>query len=412
VVARWLDALAARSEDIARIITREMGKTLAEARGETAKSLSEARHAVARVGAPVGEVLPSLRPGVVAYTTRRPRGVVVGVCPWNFPIGTPLRKTIPALVYGNAMVLKASELAPGAAAIMAETARGVLPDGLFQAVVGDGALGAALTNAAGVDAISFTGSVATGRKVAETAARNLAEISLELGGKNPAILNDASDLDAALNQIYASAFAVTGQRCTAVSRLIVTEDLAGRAVEGLVARAGATVVGDGMQDGVTMGPLVSARSLETVAGFVDRARAAGAAAHAPGATPRTNTGGYFHAPTIVTGVTPDMEIAQEEVFGPVLSVLTYRTPEQALEIANSVAYGLTSCLFSEREPVIEQFLADSQSGMLHVNGGTFPEDHVPFVGVKASALGVGGSNGASTQHFFTAEHMVYRKARA
>ena len=411
LVGRWLDALAARTADIARAITLEMGKTLAEAKGETGKSLSEARYAVARAAIAVGEVLPSQRPGTVAYTTRRPRGVIAGICPWNFPIGTPLRKAVPAVVYGNAIIIKASELAPGAVAIMAEAAKGILPNGIFQTILGDGVLGASLTDTPGLDAISFTGSVATGRKVAEAAARNLAEISLELGGKNPAILNDATDLDAALNQIYASAFAVSGQRCTAVSRVLVSEDIAQRAVDGLVKRAEAARVGDGMEDGITMGPLVSAQHLQAVSGFVDRARAAGAVIRAGGEIPAHNTGGHFHVPTIVTNVTPDMEISRNEVFGPVLTVIPYRSVENALEIANAVPFGLTSCLYSEREPVIEMFLSESQSGMLHVNGGTFPEDHAPFVGVKASALGVGGSNGASTQHFFTSEHMVYRKAQ-
>ena len=411
IIGRWLDALAARTDEIARAITLEMGKTLAEAKGETGKSLSEARYAVARAANPMGEVLPSQRPGTLAYTIRRPRGVIAGICPWNFPIGTPLRKAVPALVYGNAMILKASELAPGAVAIMADAARGILPDGIFQTVLGGGGLGAALTDTPGLDGISFTGSVATGRKVAEAAARNLAEISLELGGKNPAILNDATDLDAALNQIYASAFAVSGQRCTAVSRVLVAQDIAQRAIDGLITRAEAARVGDGLEDGITMGPLVSADHLQTVSGFVERARAAGAVIRAGGDMPTHNTGGYFHAPTIVTDFTPDMEIAREEVFGPVLAVIPYQSTEHALEIANAVSFGLTSCLYSEREPVIDTFLSESQSGMLHVNGGTFPEDHVPFVGVKASALGVGGSNGASTQHFFTSEHMVYRQAR-
>ncbi|WP_292295085.1 aldehyde dehydrogenase family protein, partial [Marivita sp.] len=208
-----------------------------------------------------------------------------------------------------------------------------------------------------------------------------------------------------------SAFAVSGQRCTAVSRVLVSQDIAQRTIDGLVTRAQAARVGDGLEDGITMAPLVSADHLQKVSGFVERARAAGADIRTGGDMPTRNTGGYFHAPTIVTDVTPDMEIAREEVFGPVLAVIPYQSTEHALEIANAVAFGLTSCLYSEREPVIDTFLSDSQSGMLHVNGGTFPEDHVPFVGVKASALGVGGSNGASTQHFFTSEHMVYRKAR-
>ncbi|MFT7448995.1 MAG: acyl-CoA reductase-like NAD-dependent aldehyde dehydrogenase, partial [Glaciecola sp.] len=195
IVDAFLDALQARAEDIATAITREMGKVIGESRGEVNKALGEGRATTRRASAPIGEVLPSQKPGTVTYSTRRPRGVIVGINPWNFPFSTPIRKTIPALVYGNAIVLKPSIRTPGAAIIMQEVANQILPKGLFQVAYGSGSLGGALTSAQGVDAISFTGSVGIGRIVAQAAAANLAEISLELGGKNPAILNDASDLE-------------------------------------------------------------------------------------------------------------------------------------------------------------------------------------------------------------------------
>lgn len=411
IVDAFLDGLQARTEDIARSITREMGKIIGESRGEVNKALGEGRATTRRASAPIGEVLPSQKPGTVTYSTRRPRGVIVGINPWNFPFSTPVRKTIPALVYGNAMVLKPSISTPGAAFIMQEVADATLPGGLFQIANGSGSLGTALTAAKGVNGISFTGSVGVGRIVAQAAAANLAEISLELGGKNPVILNDASDLDRALDQIYAAAFAVCGQRCTAISRVIVRRDLEAQVIDGLARRAKAAQIGDGLDPETNIGPLSGAKARADVAGFVDRAVAAGAKV-AAGGKMIDQSGGYFYAPTILYGVTPDMEVARDEVFGPVLAVIPYDTPDEALGICNDVEFGLSACLYSEQTPLVERFLAEAESGMLHVNCGSFPEDHAPFVGVKNSSLGVGGSNGPSTLHFYTQEHTVFRKGQA
>lgn len=293
---------------------------------------------------------------------------------------------------------------------MQEVADQTLPKGLFQIAYGSGNLGGALTAAQGVDAISFTGSVGIGRIVAQAAAANLAEISLELGGKNPAILNDASDLEATLDQIYMAAFAVCGQRCTAISRVIVRRDLEEDVVAGLAKRAKAAIIGDGLDSATTIGPLMGEKARADVAGFVDRARAAGANVAAGGASVEQK-GGYFYAPTILSAVTPDMEVARDEVFGPVLAVIPYDTADEALEICNDVEFGLSACLYSEQTPLVDRFVAQAESGMIHVNCGSFPEDHAPFVGVKNSSLGVGGSNGASTLHFFTQEHTVFRKGQ-
>lgn len=409
LVGEWCKALEQRTDHIAASMTAEMGKTLTESRGEIAKGLAEGRMTVARAASQIGEVLPSQVPGTTAHTLRRPRGVIAGINPWNFPFSTPTRKSIPALVYGNAIILKPASISPGAIVKMAEAAKGILPDGLVQAVVGPGALGQALAEHPGVDAVSFTGSVNVGKRVAAAAASHLAEVSLELGGKNPAILNDASDLGAALDQITAAAMAVTGQRCTAVSRVIVNESIAQAAIDGLTDRLSAIVPMDGTAEGARMGPLSSKQQLDDVAGFVDRAREAGARIVCGGNRIKSDGDGYFYAPTLVADVTRDMEIARDEVFGPVLAVLTYRDLDEALSIANEVVFGLASCLYSEQAPVIERFIAESESGMLHVNAGSFPENHTPFVGIKDSAMGVGGSNGPSTIQFYTTEHMVYRR---
>ncbi|MGQ7845645.1 aldehyde dehydrogenase family protein [Granulosicoccus sp. 3-233] len=412
LIDQYLNALEARGEDIARIITLEMGKTLTESRGEVAKSIAEGRMVQQRAAAAIGELLPSQVPGVTAYSMRRPRGVVVGINPWNFPFGTPVRKSIPALVYGNAILLKPASQTPGAVQLMADIAADLLPEGLVQAVIGSGSMGESLCGHPGVHAVTFTGSVAVGKRVAAAAVSHLAEVSLELGGKNPVILNDASRLDVALDQIFTAAFALCGQRCTAISRVIVHRDLLKQTVDGLVSRATDIIPSDGTVEGARMGPLSSRSQLDDVDAFVSRAREAGATVAAGGQRLELVQGGYFYPPTVLSGVTPDMEIAREEVFGPVLSVLSFDTLDQALQIANDVAYGLTSCLYSEQAPVIERFLSESESGMLHVNAGSFPENHVPFVGIKDSALGVGGSNGPSTIQFYTTEHAVYRKGQA
>jgi acyl-CoA reductase-like NAD-dependent aldehyde dehydrogenase len=409
-VDAFLDGLQARTEDIATAITREMGKVICESRGKVNKALGEGRATTRRASAPIGEVLPSQKPGTVTYSTRRPRGVIVGINPWNFPFSTPIRKTIPALVYGNAIVLKPSIGTPGAAFIMQEVADQILPKGLFQIAYGSGNLGGALTSAQGVDAISFTGSVGIGHIVAQASAANLAKISLELGGKNPEILNDASDLEATLDQIYMAAFAVCGQRCTAISRVIVRRELEADVVAGLAKRAKAAKIGNGLDSATTIGPLMGEKARANVAGFVDRARAEGANVAAGGALVGQN-GGYFYAPTILSAVTPDMEVARDEVFGPVLAVIAYDTADEALEICNDVEFGLAACLYSEQTPLVDRFIAEAESGMIHVNCGSFPEDHAPFVGVKNSSLGVGGSNGASTLHFFTQEHTVFQKGQ-
>lgn len=412
LVNAYIDALESRGEEIASSITAEMGKTLAESRGEVGKSLAEGRMTAQRAGAPVGELLPSQSPGVTTYSMRRPRGVVLGITPWNFPFGTPIRKTIPALVYGNAILLKPASQTPGAVKIMADIAADFFPDGLVQAVIGSGALGQALCEHSGVHAVTFTGSVDVGKQVAAATVSHLAEVSLELGGKNPVILNDASDLETALDQIFAAAFALCGQRCTAISRVIVNQDLLDQTVAGLAKRANAVTPSDGSEECAKMGPVSSQRQVDDVDTFVKRATAEGATIAAGGRRIDTPQGGYFYMPTVLANVTPNMEVAREEVFGPVLSVLSYGTLDEALNIANDVAFGLSSCLYSEQAPVIERFVAESESGMLHVNAGSFPENHVPFVGTKDSALGVGGSNGPSTIQFYTTEHAVYRKGEA
>ena len=403
---RFVAAVEARTEDLARSITLEQGKPIGESRGEVAKSCAEARFMAGEAARGHSEVMPSARPGIRNMVVRRPRGVIAALTPWNFPILTPMRKISPAIVFGNALILKPSEFTPATACLVVDAAKGILPDGLLQLVNGGAEVGAALVSAPEVSGVTFTGSVATGRRIYAAAAQSLAEISLELGGKNAAVVNDAADLGACLDQIATAAFMCAGQRCTAVSRVLVRRPLLGDVMDGLAERAQRQVLGEGMDPATTMGPLTNAAQLDRVSAMV-------AAGVKEGARPvvggeKAAGEGYFYRPTILAQVGPQMSVAREEIFGPVISVLAYDSLDEAMSILNGVEYGLTSALFSNDNSVIQRFVDESESGMIHVNHGTIPDNHMPFGGVKSSGVGA-YSVGASAATFYTTEHSVYIK---
>ena len=410
-VRHFLEAVAARADELARAVTLEQGQPLGESRNELAKAIEEARFMAGEAARPHSGLIPSARAGVRNFVTRRPRGVIAAITPWNFPTLTPMRKIAPALTFGNAIVLKPSEYTPAAAVLMAAAARDVLPEGLFQVLLGGAEAGAALAGQAGVAGVTFTGSVETGRKIYALAAANLAEISLELGGKNAAIVNDAADIDPCLDQIAAAAFLCGGQRCTAISRVLVREGLRDAVTAGLVARAERAILGDGLDARTTMGPLTNANQLARVERMVRRGvsegahvATGGACAHVPGLD-----GGYFYRPTVLTGVEPEMSVAREEIFGPVISVIAYDTFDRAIAILNGVEYGLTSALFSNDNRLIQRFIDESENGMLHINHGTAPDENMPFGGIKNSGVGA-YSVGSSAVTFYTTEHSVYLKS--
>lgn len=408
LVSRFLDAVEARTEAIAQAVTLEQGKPLAESRGEIGKALREARFMAGEAVRAHSNVVPAQKPACRNLVLRRPRGVIAAITPWNFPVLTPMRKIAPALAHGNAIILKPSELTPAAACLIVEAAGEILPAGLLQIVQGGGEVGGALVSDAGVQGVTFTGSVATGKAIYAAAAANLAELSLELGGKNAVVINDTDDLERCLDQVVGAAFQCAGQRCTAISRVIVARNLEETVVDGLRRRAEAVVLGPGTDEATTMGPLINARHLEAVAGFVERALDAGATAVTGGkpASVPACPQGSFYQPTVLTGVTPGMEAAREEIFGPVLTVTAYEDFEQALDILNGVEYGLTSSLFSNDSRLIQRFLDESENGMLHVNHGTIPDDHMPFGGIKSSGVGA-YSVGPSAVQFYTTEHSAY-----
>lgn len=404
---QWLDRILANVDDLAEAITLEMGKVLADAKGEVLHALKEARFSVDEAARPIGEVMPSARVGLRNMTIRRPRGVIVASTPWNYPVLTPLRKLAPAFAHGNAVILKPSEVSPAAACILAELAQGILPAGLFQIALGAGRVGAALTGHPGADGVTFTGSVPTGRAVYEAAAANLGAVQLELGGKNGIILHDADDLEACLDEIVAGALENGGQRCTSLSRLLVQRDLAPAATTGIAARMNRVRLGDGRTNQAEMGPMASEAHFQRVQSAIAHGEAEGAQC----VTDKTTSEpvGYFVRPTLFTGVTSDMALAREEVFGPVLSMLVYDTIDEALAILNSVDFGLSAALYSNRNDVVQRFVSEAEAGMLHVNHQTSIDTNMPFVGVKHSGVGA-PSIGRSAINFYTTEHSVYIKS--
>lgn len=404
----FLDKVVARVDEIAESVTLEQGKILAEARLETLKGAAEGRFMVgeaARMGAtPTG----TGRAGFTNLILRRPRGIIFCISPWNFPAMTPLRKLCPAIALGNAVIMKPSQFTPAASYLLAEIAAEFFPDGLFQIAMIGGQAASEVIGKAPIHGVSFTGSVDTGRLVYAAAAQNLIPVQLELGGKNAAILNDAADLKGAVTQIAGAAFQTCGQRCTAISRVLVNKDIAQDA-KTLFAEAAADIrLGDGMDEATQMGPLCNGPHFEGVVAVVETAKGEGAIALAGGspADGAGRDGGYFYQPTILGDVTHDSTASQVEIFGPVLSVLDYDTFDEAMEMLNGTEFGLTSALFSDSHALVQRFLRESQHGMLHVNHGTVPDNNMPFGGIKHSGVGA-FSVGPTAVNFYTSEHAAY-----
>ncbi|KUF09847.1 aldehyde dehydrogenase family protein [Pseudoponticoccus marisrubri] len=408
-LAAWLSVIEAQAEALAVEMTDEQGKPLAESRAEIGKSLREARQMLGFARAHGGATLPGRAPGWTNTILRRPRGVVLAITPWNFPVLTPLRKLVPALATGNAVVLKPSEFTPAAAMRLVRAAQGILPEGALCLVNGDGAVAAGLVAAETVDAISFTGSVPTGRKIGAVAGGNLVPVSLELGGKNAAIVDDVADLDAALDAITGAAMQCSGQRCTAISRVIVHAAAYDRACAGLTARLDALTPGPGQAEGTTLGPITTQAQLDRVLHLVRAAELEGARVLTGGhrIAPESAPEGLFFAPTLLASDDPANPANRDEIFGPVLTISRYGNDDDALRQANATRYGLTSAVFTDRLGFANRALRELQTGMIHVNHGTAPDDNMPFVGIRDSGLGT-GSVGPSTLDFYTTEHAAYQ----
>jgi alpha-ketoglutaric semialdehyde dehydrogenase len=413
VLFQLADLLEQSKSDLGRIITLEQGKALGEAVGEVGRAAAEARFMAGEASRPMGHTFPSERAGFSCSTVSEPLGVVAAICPWNFPVVTPVRKIAPALAFGNAVVFKPASLTPWSAVyLMQLIERAGVPRGVVNLVTGSGAVvGEALVRDARVNGITFTGSTKVGTGVYEAAARRLARVQLELGGKNPAVVAECDDLDGAAREIVAAAFLCSGQRCTALSRVIVTDAQADALVERLLSHVSRIKVGDGLEQGTTMGPLVSQVQLQTVERYVRQGIESGGALLTGGHVLVENPAqdGYFHAPTVFDRVPAESPLATEEIFGPVLPVVRVRDFEEAVTIANATRYGLAASLFTTRLDYVHEFIRRVEAGMIHINHGTASQAHVPFGGVKDSGQGA-CSIGPTAREFFTNVKAIYVKS--
>lgn len=392
VLRRIGDLLAARKEEIANLMTREMGKPLSETRGDVQEGIDTAYYAASEGRRLFGHTVPSELRQKWAMSFRRPIGVAGLITPFNFPLAIPTWKSFPALVCGNAIILKPAEDVPHTATVLVEIMlEAGLPPEVVQLVHGRGEVaGAALVEHPDVPILSFTGSTETGRVVGEIAGRMHKRLSLEMGGKNAQIVLNDADLDLALEGVLWGAFGTTGQRCTATSRLILQSGIHDRFLERLVERVRTLRLGDGRRDGTDVGPLIHNAAVEKVESYVEIGRAEGATLITGGerATGNGLDKGHFFEPTIFAGVRPGSRLEQEEIFGPVLSVIRVDTAEEAFAVNNDVKYGLSSSIYTRDVNVAFRALQELDNGITYVNAPTIgAEAHLPFGGVKQTGNG-------------------------
>ena len=390
VLWRAADIARRRLDEIAQTLTREEGKVLKEAKGEVLKGISLLEFYAGEGFRMHGKTLPSEARDTFTYTIRRPLGVVGLIAPWNFPWAIPVWKSAPALAAGNAVILKPAELTPATSTLLTEIYEEAgLPAGVFNMVVGSGSVvGEAMVHSPVLRAISFTGSNEVGGALYAKAAQRGAKVTCEMGGKNAVIVMPDADLDKAAIAIHGGAFGSTGQRCTATSRVIAAPAIKDALLERLVEGAKKIKVGSGLDETVDMGPAVDQNQFKTDLDYIEIGRQEGARLVCGGNRPAHLSKGYFVEPTIFDNVTPNMRIFKEEIFGPVLSITTAKTLEEALAFANGVEYGLTTSIFSESIDTIMNFVEEVETGMVHVNEPTIGgEAQLPFGGTKATGVG-------------------------
>jgi alpha-ketoglutaric semialdehyde dehydrogenase len=404
--------ILARKDELGALLSREEGKTRPEGVGEAVRAGYLFKFFAGEVVRQAGEVLPSVRPGIKVEITREPVGVVGIITPWNFPLAIPAWKIAPALAYGNCVVFKPADLVPGCAWALAEIiARAGAPAGVFNLVMGRGSVvGELLSNSVDVDAISFTGSAAVGRRVAQNCAARLAKVQLEMGGKNPQVVLDDADLDTAVNVSLQSAFFSTGQRCTAASRLIVTQGIHDRFVSALTGKMKSLKVDDALKDGTDIGPVVDKQQLEQDLRYIELGRKEGAKLAAGGERLKRGTEGFYLEPALFVDTTSQMTINRDEIFGPVASVIRVKDYDEALATANDTPYGLSSGIATTSLKHAEHFKRNSAAGMVMVNLPTAGVDyHVPFGGRKGSSYGP-REQGRYAVEFYTTVKTAYVNA--
>ena len=392
ILFRAAQLLAERKEELARDMTREMGKVLEETRGDVQEAIDMTFFIAGEGRRQYGQTVPSELRDKFAMSIRQPLGVCAVITPWNFPMAIPSWKIIPALVCGNTVVFKPATLTPLSAVNFVKVLVDAgLPSGVLNLVMGGGDdVGNAMTTAAEVPVVSFTGSTAVGRIVSERCAPRFKKVHLEMGGKNVIMVMDDANLDLAVEGCLWGGFGTTGQRCTAASRVVVHDAVYRAFLERFVARARALKVGDGLDPGTDMGPSISQGQLQTVMQYVQIGVKEGArlasGGHALTAGPHAH--GYFHEPTIFADVAPSMRIAQEEIFGPVVSVIPCRAFEEAIAIANGVEYGLSASIYTQDVNRAFTAMRDVYTGIFYVNAPTIgAEVHLPFGGTKNTGNG-------------------------
>ena len=373
ILKRVGDLLTERKNEIAFEMTREMGKPHFETKGDVQEAIDTAYYAMTMGRQLFGHTVPSEMNNKFNMTVRRPIGVCGLITAWNFPVAVPTWKMFPAILSGNTVVFKPSEDAPHSGMLLVKVLEDAgVPPGVVNLVQGAGATGQAIVEHDDVAALSFTGSSETGAALAQRAAADHKRVSLEMGGKNPAIVMEDADLDLAMEGLIWGAYGTTGQRCTATSRLIVHEDVHDELVERVITKAKELRLGYGNDADVDMGPLINQKALDKVSGYMDVARQDGATIALGGAA-ATGDGlddGFFFQPTLFTDVTRDMRVAREEIFGPVLSVIKVSSFDEAIEVANDVQYGLSSAVYTRDIARAFQALRDIDAGITYVNGPT------------------------------------------
>ena len=402
--------LEARKDELAREMTREMGKIFTETKGDVQEAIDTAYYAATEGRRLFGYTVPSELPNKFAMSIRQPIGVAGCITPWNFPLAIPSWKIFPALLCGNTVVFKPAMDTPKTAHTFVEILiEAGIPEGVINLVHGGDEAGKAVVADPNIQLISFTGSSETGKIVAQHCAAQHKRVSLEMGGKNAVILMDDADLQLALDGVVWGAFGTTGQRCTATSRLLLHEKIHDKFIEMLVRRVERLRVGNGNDAGVDMGPVINAEQMQRILDYIELGKKEGATCII-GGTRLTENGlakGFFIAPTIFTNVKPEHRIAQEEIFGPVLSVLKFKTFEEAVKILNSVRYGLSSSLYTHNINLAFQAIRDFEAGITYINAPTIgAEAHLPFGGVKETGNGH-REGGWQVYEFFSETKTVY-----
>ncbi|MCF6368972.1 aldehyde dehydrogenase family protein [Rhizobium halophilum] len=409
ILKKAADEIVARKEELGKLLAREEGKTLPEAIGETLRAAQIFDFFAGEALRLTGEVVPSARPGIGVEITREPLGVIGIITPWNFPIAIPAWKIAPALCYGNTVVFKPADLVPGCAwAIVDILQRAGLPKGVLNLVMGRGSVvGQAMLDSPDLAGITFTGSTGTGKRVALASVEHNRKFQLEMGGKNPMVVLDDADLSVAVEAAANSGFFSTGQRCTASSRLIVTEGIHDKFVAALTDKLKTLTVDNALKQGTHIGPVVDEKQLQQDMDYIEIGKKEGAKLAFGGERIERETPGFYLQPTLFTEATNQMRISREEIFGPVASVIRVKDYDEALAVANDTPFGLSAGIATTSLKYATHFKRNSEAGMVMVNLPTAGVDfHVPFGGRKASSFGP-REQGKYAAEFFTVVKTAY-----